>query len=429
MRRTNSIPTFFLILIVLGGFGFLVWSNAQPTPELKTVIPTEMIPTDDPNAWEAILREGFGSNSTPLPTIALPTAPFVAPTLPGSGDTNLIPLGPEEVNSELRPTINSIVTATRLPPTPAPVSTNISVTEQSVTRAPANWQPPPLVPPLSRDPLGRDHYWFARPVDSNATNYALFSYSFGSDGPQQEVPWRVHHGIDMPNPIGQTVRAAGSGTVIWAADGLRTEGEIFQSSPSYGNVVVIRHDFGYRGQPLFTLYAHLSAVLVVAGQTVNMGDAIGLVGNTGRVSGPHVHFEVRLGDNRYSNTMNPLLWMVSYVNSGVIAGRVTGVRGDLLQDQTVTVIDRRTGTITQSATTYVYLDNGSDVQTDPLWGENFVLGDIPVGRYEVVTNIDGQRVSKIVDVAEGMTTFVDLTPLEPATAQPAEESTPVPSGG
>jgi murein DD-endopeptidase MepM/ murein hydrolase activator NlpD len=115
----------------------------------------------------------------------------------------------------------------------------------------------------------------------------------------------------MPNPIGQTVRAAGSGTVLWAADGLRTEGEIFQSSPSYGNVVVIQHDFGYRGQPLYTLYAHLSAVLVTAGQYVNLGDAIGLVGNTGRVSGPHVHFEVRMGKNTYGTTFNPLLWMVS----------------------------------------------------------------------------------------------------------------------
>jgi hypothetical protein len=234
----------------------------------------------------------------------------------------------------------------------------------------------------------------------------------------------VHHGIDMPNPIGQTVRAAGSGTVIWAADGLRTEGEIFQQSPSYGNVIVIQHDFGYRGQPLYTLYAHLSAVLVTAGTRVNMGDPIGLVGNTGRVSGPHVHFEVRMGKNAYGETFNPLLWMVSYVGSGVVAGRVTNERGDLLQDQTVTIIDRRTGLVTQSTTSYIYLDNGSDVQADPLWQENFVMGDIPVGRYEVLTNIDGQRVSKIVDISEGMTSFAELTPLTPATAQPTDEGTP-----
>jgi murein DD-endopeptidase MepM/ murein hydrolase activator NlpD len=423
-RPSSGIPAFFLIVIVLGGFGFIVWMNARPTPALKTIIPTEIVLTDDPNAWQEILRDGFGSNSTPLPTIALPTAPFVAPTLPISEDTNLVPLDPGQVGGDLRPTINAIVTPTRLAPTPRPITTDIPVTEQFVTRPAAQWQPPPLVPPISRDPLGRDHYWFGRPVDSNATNYALFSYTFGSDGPQQDDPWRVHHGIDMPNPIGQTVRAAGSGTVLWAADGLRTEGEIFQSSPSYGNVVVIQHDFGYRGQPLYTLYAHLSAVLVTAGQYVNTGDAIGLVGNTGRVSGPHVHFEVRMGKNTYGTTFNPLLWMVSYVDSGVVAGRVTNERGDMLQDQTVTVIDRRNGLVVQSTTSYIYLDNGSDVQADPLWQENFVMGDIPVGRYEVVTNIDGQRVSKIIDVSEGMTSFAELTPLIPATAQPTDEPTP-----
>jgi murein DD-endopeptidase MepM/ murein hydrolase activator NlpD len=425
MRRTGTgVPPIFLIMIVFGGFAAVVWLNARPAPTLRTIIPTEMIPTDDPNAWQEILREGFGSNSTPLPTIALPTAPFVAPTVPISGDTNLIPLDPNDVSGDLRPTINAIVTPTRLPATPNTLATDIPVTEQFVTRPPAQWQPPPLVPPISRDPLGRDHYWFARPVDSNATNYGLFSYLFGSDGPQKDSPWRVHHGIDMPNPIGQTVRSAGSGTVIWAADGLRTEGEIFQSSPSYGNVVVIQHDFGYRGQALYTLYAHLSAVLVTAGQYVNMGDAIGLVGNTGRVSGPHVHFEVRMGKNTYGTTFNPLLWMVSYVGAGVVAGRVTNERGDLLQDQTVTVIDRRNGLVVQSTTSYIYLDNGSDVQADPLWQENFVLGDIPVGRYEIVATIDGQRVSKIVDVAEGMTIFADLTPLTAATAQPIDEVTP-----
>jgi len=69
--------------------------------------------------------------------------------------------------------------------------------------------------------------------------------------------------------------------------------------------------------------------------------------------------------------------------------------------------------VVQSTTTYIYLDNGSDVQADPNWQENFVLGDIPVGRYTVITNIDGQRVTRRVDVAEGMTTFIDLSLTEP----------------
>src|SRR5690606_15288580 len=120
---------------------------SRPTAPLRTVIPTEVVPTDDPNAWQRILQEGFGSNSTPLPTIALPTAPFVAPTVPVSSDTNLIPLDPEQVNSDLRPTLNAIVTPTRPAPTPERAATNVPVTEQFVTRPPAQWQPPPLVPP------------------------------------------------------------------------------------------------------------------------------------------------------------------------------------------------------------------------------------------------------------------------------------------
>lgn len=418
-RQSSTFPAFLLILVVMGGFGFIVWANARPTAPLRTIIPTESIPTDDPNAWQLILREGFGSNSTPLPTIAIPTAPFVAPTLPSGGDTGLVPLGPGQVSGDLRPTINAIVTPTPL--AASVLSTTIPVTEQNVTRPPSVWQPPPLFPPISRDPLGRDHYWFIRPVDSNATNYALFSYPYGSRGPQQENPWRVHKGVDMPNPIGQTVRAAWSGNVIWAGPG-------FQNTSSYGNVVFIQHDIGYQGQVLYTLYAHLSAVLVAAGDTINVGDAIGLIGNTGRVTGPHVHFEVRLGGDRYGNTVNPLLWMVPYVGHGVVAGRVTGPRGELLQDNLVTLRDRRTGLVIQSTTTYLYEESGSDVNPDPQWQENFVFADVPAGRYEVISTVDGQRVTKIVDVVEGMTSFAELTLLPAATPQPSPTPPPPPTG-
>jgi murein DD-endopeptidase MepM/ murein hydrolase activator NlpD len=225
----------------------------------------------------------------------------------------------------------------------------------------------------------------------------------------------------MPNPIGETVRAAGSGTIVWAADGLRVEGGIFQNTYSYGNVVVIQHDFGYRGQALFTLYAHLSAVLVTPGQPVNAGDVIGLVGDSGRVSGPHVHFEVRLGENVYGSTINPVLWMVPYVGRGVIAGRVVDDMGELLQDHVVTIRDWGTGLVTDATTTYIYNEEGSNVNADPIWEENFAVGDVPVGRYEVITQINGNRISKIVEVMEGTTTYVDLEPVQPATALPIND--------
>jgi murein DD-endopeptidase MepM/ murein hydrolase activator NlpD len=423
------IPAALLVLLVFGGFGVILLANGAPAQIVQPIIPTQALPTDDPNAWQNILREGFGENSTPLPTIAIPTEPFVPPTLiPTQGDTNLVPLSAAELGSSTRPTLPpfSVAAVTPTPPLPtvALVASAPPVTVQMVTRAPNQWRPPPLIPPLSRDPLGRDHYWFQRPVDSNANNAGLFYYPYGSDGPQQENPWRVHHGIDMPNPVGETVRAGGSGEVIWAADGLRVLGGSFENSPSYGNVVVIQHDFGYRNQPLFTLYAHLSAVLVRQGQYVQTGEVIGLVGETGRVSGPHVHFEVRMGRNHYSSTYNPVLWMVPYVGHGVIAGRVTDANGRFFNDVDITIRNWATGLVHDTTTSYVFLDNTLDVNPDPIWGENFAVGDVPVGRYEVIAVVNGERLSKIVEVFEGTTTLVELKPEQPATAQPVETQAP-----
>lgn len=404
MKR--GISTLLLLIVVLGGFSVLLWANAAPAPVLQPVIPTDLVPTDDPNSWQNILRAGFGSNSTPLPTVALPAEPFVPPTLLHSGEAVALPIEPGTLANAALPTFASLSAVTPTPPPPTAVSLafDAPITIQAVTRPPSVWRPPPLIPPLSRDPLGRDHYWFQRPVDSNANNAALFYYPYGSDGPERDNPWRVHNGIDMPNPVGETVRAAGSGRVIWAAGG------IFQNSPSYGNVVAIEHDFGYRGQPLYTIYAHLSAVLVANGQQVNAGDVIGLVGRTGRVSGPHVHFEMRMGENHYRATYNPLLWMVPYVGHGVIAGRVTNAAGELLMDHEITVRRWATGLVHDTTTSYIYLYNGLDVNADPEWNENFVIGDVPAGRYEVIANIDGERVMQIVDVMEGTTVFVELSP-------------------
>lgn len=414
MRR--PFPALLLVMLALSGFGVLLWVNAEPIIPVQPVIPTDIFPTDDPNSWENLLRAGFGDNSTPLPTIAIPTEPFTAPTLAANSDTGVISLNPAALSGTLAPTLfSAAATPTPLPPTQAFVVTDQPVTAQAVTRPPSVWQPPPLIPPISRDPLGRDHYWFQRPVDSNAVNYGLFYYPYGSDGPQDENPYRVHHGIDMPNPVGETVRAAGSGEVVWAG-----EAQVFQNSPGYGKLVIIQHDFGYQNQPLWTLYAHLSAVLVERGQYVQGGDVIGLIGQTGRVSGPHVHFEVRMGENHYRATYNPNLWMVPYVGHGVIAGCVVDLFGDLVNDADVTVNRYSTGLVQATTSTYVFQDSELDVNSDPNWGENFVVPDLPVGRYEVVANINGERVSKIVDVIEGTTAFVELSPEALATAQPID---------
>ncbi|HEY7805880.1 MAG TPA: M23 family metallopeptidase [Croceibacterium sp.] len=89
---------------------------------------------------------------------------------------------------------------------------------------------------------------------------------------------RMHEGVDLAVP---------SGTPIYApADGLV---EMAQRFGSYGNFIKIMH-----GGEMETRYGHLSAYNVAAGQYVHKGDVIGYVGSTGRATGPHLHYEVRI---------------------------------------------------------------------------------------------------------------------------------------
>lgn len=87
-----------------------------------------------------------------------------------------------------------------------------------------------------------------------------------------------HAGTDIAAPARAPITAAGAGTVIVVSD-----------FKAYGLVVVIDHGGG-----LATVYAHLSGASVEPGDPVARGDRIGLVGSSGQVTGPHLHFEVRL---------------------------------------------------------------------------------------------------------------------------------------
>ena len=111
------------------------------------------------------------------------------------------------------------------------------------------------------------------PVETN-----WFSSSFG---------WRIdpftgfstfHEGIDFMSPTGRAIRAAGAGVVVYAGQ-----------HPQYGNMAEIDH-----GNGLVTRYAHASHLDVKVGDVVVIGQKIAEVGSTGRSTGPHLHFEVRV---------------------------------------------------------------------------------------------------------------------------------------
>ncbi len=265
------------------------------------------------------------------------------------------------------------------------------------TLAVAGWNPPSLAVPLARHPY--DHYWLLRPVASNYVNYGLSWYSYGSDGPANDL--RIHHGIDIPNPVGVEVKAAGDGIVVVAGNGFVNE---LERIGAYGNVIAIEHDFGYRGQDIYTLYAHLSSILVEVGDRVQAGEVIGLIGATGLVSGPHVHFEVRLGRNGYYYVRNPSLWIAPYAGTGVIAGRLLFPDGSAVRDADIVVMDPLSGRTVYTTTTYA----GFGVNADDNWKENFVVPDVPVGRYIVTATYGASTWFGEVTVREGMTNWVEM---------------------
>lgn len=132
---------------------------------------------------------------------------------------------------------------------------------------------------------------------------------------------RSHPATDLRAAVGTPVYAAEDGTVDWvqAWDGHSTRGD-----QSYGNLVRIRHA-DYKGGKLQTLYAHLKESKVKYGQAVKEGELIGYSGSTGNVTGPHLHFEVRLSGTR----CNPLNWLdddFSVARSTVRLGSYTSVK-------------------------------------------------------------------------------------------------------
>jgi murein DD-endopeptidase MepM/ murein hydrolase activator NlpD len=92
--------------------------------------------------------------------------------------------------------------------------------------------------------------------------------------------WRMHNGIDIGAPTGTRVQATAPGRVIRADN---------RDSGGFGKLVIVDHGGGYQ-----TYYAHLSKIDVSVGQTVADKQKLGEVGSTGRSTGPHLHYEVRL---------------------------------------------------------------------------------------------------------------------------------------
>ena len=328
----------------------------------------------------------------------------------------------------------SSFTPTPPPPTPAgqgvrPQEARQLFVPDAGLAAPVEWRPPPYEVPLAIH--YDDHYWLARPISAAHRNYALDWYPFGNDVQLPDIPsYRIHHGLDFPNETGTPVLAAADGTVVHAGPLPSPRNGVNY----YGNTVIILHDWQYQGEAVYTLYAHTLELFVTVGARVQQGQLIAGVGSSGEVSGPHLHFEVRLGENNYNDAHNPSLWIVPFEGWGTLAGRFVDRRGRFIPNATLTLSPIAVETETNVRIQQTYAAN---IRSDPVWRENFVFGDVPAGTYELLIDMnDGVHIyRREVTVNPGQTSFEVIsttfdfipTPTPPPTATPLptpESATP-----
>ena len=340
----------------------LLWLVAcQPSP-------AETLPSGTSEASEVTPLAVTLKTELPLPPS--PTTVVVVPDEAGQSNPGLLALAlPTPAADPLRFSFPT--------PGPPPVSA---------------WRPPLYPTPWVPTPY--DHFYFARPIAADEVNWPLPDYRYGG----VFLPDVVHTGIDIPAPLDTPVLAAGAGRVTWAGYGLYRGVE--DPTDPYGLAVAIKHSFGYNGQTLYTVYGHLEQVDVLVGQQVNTGDVLGLVGQTGQVTGPHLHFEVRLGRNNFFQTRNPELWLAPPEGWGILAGRLMDSNGELLRSQLISV---------HSKSTLQYwgvksYGRGAAIGDD-YYQENLVLGDLPEDDYVVWIPFEGSTYNLDVHISPGMVTY------------------------
>ena len=121
---------------------------------------------------------------------------------------------------------------------------------------------------------------------ANPTSGLRLTSRFGTRKDPINKKRSMHYGIDFAGPIGAKIRAPAAGRVIYAG-----------RKGSFGKFIEINHGWG-----ILTRYAHLNKIYVSVGDRVKLNQKIGTLGNTGRSTGPHLHYEIRVNGTR----RNPL---------------------------------------------------------------------------------------------------------------------------
>lgn len=283
-----------------------------------------------------------------------------------------------------------------------PAAGSTTTPTAAATAVPSPTPQPTFTPPALPFTSPNEHYWLRRPIAEGGTVWTDKSYPYGGT---RGGTLRPHHGVEFYVPKGTEILAAASGTVVVA--GTDAETVYGPHANFYGNLVIIELDTPFLGQPVYNLYAHLSDVLVNEGQHVEAQEVIALSGATGVADGAHLHFEVRVGENEYSSTRNPLLWLYPFPEYGTLAGQVIRPGRELVHGQQIFL--RRIDAASKYAETTSYANTSAELNSDEGWAENFVFDDVAAGYYEVEVRRGTKKFREEVWIYPYRTSFVEVT--------------------
>jgi murein DD-endopeptidase MepM/ murein hydrolase activator NlpD len=257
------------VLKIPGGVAGTEGAESVAGPSVVTSVPRPSISASPLAPPPGV---SIGPGSAPTPTVlppaaalaesaaaaaALPTHPTAAPVqTPRPATSSPTALAPQQPAQQMAAA--PIIAA---PPAPPPAAAPSPEASPAPTAAPG--------PASGKAGAGAPH--FLTPVKGDIVG------RFGSDGSGQK-----NDGINIAAPAGTPVEAADAGTVIYAGNEL----------PAFGNLVMIRHAGGW-----VTAYGHLGSIAVQRGASVARGQPLGTVGQTGSVSTPQLHFEIRQGSS------------------------------------------------------------------------------------------------------------------------------------